>query len=384
MIKRYRLSYFIVIVIGLLLTASVTWARWAELDQITRAPGSVIPVGRIQVVQSVNGGEISAINVREGDQVRKGEILVVLNKVRETAGVDEAQGKVAALLSQRSRINAELFETPLNFPREVLPYNDFVRNQTQLYQRRREALNSQIASLSQMKDLLQEELDLNLPLVQTGDVARSEIIRMQRSVVDVDGQISSIRQRYIQELQTELARTQEELVTAEQVLEQRREALESTELFAPTDGIVKNVRLTTVGAVLRPGDEVLQIVPTGEKLIVEAKVPPRDIAFVKIGQTASIKLDTYDYSVYGPASGEVTYISPDTLTEAGPDGREEVYYRVTLEVDISQMRPKRQDEQIVIQPGMTLVAEIQTGTTTVFNYLTKPITKTFSESMGEQ
>lgn len=384
MIKKFRLSHAIVLTIGLLLVATIAWARWAELDQITRAPGTVIPIGRVQIVQSVNGGEIARINVREGDQVTKGQLLVVLSKVREQAAVDEAQGKVAALLSQRTRIDAELFDKALVFPPEALAYADFVRNQTQLYQRRREALAAELSSLSDMKSLLQQELNLNLPLLRDGDVARVEIIRMERSIVDVEGQMSSIRQRYIQELQTELARTEEELVTAQQVLAQRQDALQATELIAPTDGIVKNVRLTTVGGVLRPGDEVLQIVPTGEKLVVEAKVPPRDIAFVKSGQTASVKFDAYDYSIYGPASGKVTYLSPDTLSEEGAEGRKETYYRVTLEVDVSKMKPKEASEKILIQPGMTLVAEIKTGTNTVFDYLTKPITKTFSESLQEK
>ncbi|MFO6430498.1 HlyD family efflux transporter periplasmic adaptor subunit [Erythrobacter sp. W302b] len=370
--------------IGLLIIASITWARWAELDQITRAPGTVIPVGRVQIVQSVNGGEIARINVREGDQVRRGQVLVVLSKVREAAAVEEAQGKVAALLSQRTRIDAELFDKPLVFPAEARAYSDFVRNQTQLYQRRREALAAELASLAEMKALLKQELDLNLPLLKTGDVARVEVIRMERSIVDVEGQMSTIRQRYIQELQTELARTEEELVTAQQVLAQRNDALKVTELVAPTDGIVKNVRLTTVGGVLRAGDEVLQIVPTGEVLVVEAKVPPRDIAFVKAGQSASIKFDAYDYSTYGPASGKVTYISPDTLREEGADGKQEVYYRVSLDVDVSGMRPKEPGEKIVIQPGMTIIAEIKTGKNTVFDYLTKPITKTFSESLQEK
>lgn len=384
MLQRFRLSHTIVLTIGLLIIASITWARWAELDQITRAPGTVIPVGRVQIVQSVNGGEIARINVREGDQVRRGQVLVVLSKVREAAAVEEAQGKVAALLSQRTRIDAELFDKPLVFPAEARAYSDFVRNQTQLYQRRREALAAELASLAEMKALLKQELDLNLPLLKTGDVARVEVIRMERSIVDVEGQMSTIRQRYIQELQTELARTEEELVTAQQVLAQRNDALKVTELVAPTDGIVKNVRLTTVGGVLRAGDEVLQIVPTGEVLVVEAKVPPRDIAFVKAGQSASIKFDAYDYSTYGPASGKVTYISPDTLREEGADGKQEVYYRVSLDVDVSGMRPKEPGEKIVIQPGMTIIAEIKTGKNTVFDYLTKPITKTFSESLQEK
>lgn len=382
-LRKTPLSFVIIAAIGVLIVAALMWSRWAELDQITRAPGAVIPQGRVQVLQSVNGGEIAQINVREGDVVQSGQVLVVLNKVREQAAVDEARGKVAAFLSQKARIDAELFEKPLRFPDEISDYQDFIRNQTQLYERRRFALRTELAKLQEMKGLMIEELNLNLPLLENGDVARSEIIRMQRAIVDVEKQMSSTEQRYVQDLQTELARTEEELVSAEQILAQRVEALEAMTLVAPTDGIVKNVRLTTVGGVLRPGDEVLQIVPTGDRLVVEAKVPPRDISFVKVGQSAGIKFDTYDYSVYGPASGVVTYISPDTLTENGANQSQEAYYRVNLEVDVSKMRPKRREEAIEIQPGMTLIAEIKTGTRTVFDYLTKPITKTFSEALGE-
>lgn len=383
MLRLPRSSFAIVISVTLLLISSIVWARWAELDQIARAPGSVIPQGRLQVVQSLNGGEIVQINVREGDIVKRGQLLVVLSKVREQAAVDEARGKVAALKSQKARIDAELFDKPLVFPSDISDFTDFVRNQRQLYERRRFALRSELAKLKEMKDLLEEELNLNLPLLADGDVARSEIIRMQRAVVDVEREMSAIQQRYIQELQTELAKTEEELVTAEQVLAQRQDALNATELFAPTDGIVKNVRLTTVGGVLRPGDEVLQIVPTGERLLVEAKVSPRDISNVKPGQEASVKFDSYDFSIYGAAKGTVSQISPDTITEDGGDGRKEVFYRVNVEVNVSDMRPKNENERIEIQPGMTVVAEIKTGTQSVFDYLTKPITKTLSESLSE-
>jgi len=383
MLRLPRSSFAIVVSVTLLVITAVVWARWAELDQIARAPGSVIPQGKLQVVQSLNGGEIVQINVREGDTVKRGQLLVALSKVREQAAVDEARGKVAALKSQKARIDAELYDKPLVFPQDISDFVDFVRNQRQLYERRRFALRSELGKLREMKVLLEEELNLNMPLLADGDVARSEIIRMQRAVVDVEREMSSIQQRYIQELQTELAKTEEELVTAEQVLAQRQDALDATDLFAPTDGIVKNVRLTTVGGVLRPGDEVLQIVPTGERLLVEAKVSPRDISNVKPGQEASVKFDSYDFSIYGAGKGVVSYISPDTISEEGADGRKDVFYRVNVEVEVSDMRPKKQGERIEVQPGMTVVAEIKTGTQTVFDYLTKPITKTLSESLTE-
>jgi adhesin transport system membrane fusion protein len=128
----------------------------------------------------------------------------------------------------------------------------------------------------------------------------------------------------------------------------------------------------------------MQIVPTGERLIVEAQVAPRDIAFIKVGQKASVKFDTYDSAIYGAGVGEVSYVSPDTLVEQRPDGESMTYYRINLDVDIREMRPKHRGERIIIQPGMTVVAEIKTGENTVLRYLTKPILKTVSESFGER
>ena len=384
MFKSSRTSTWIIITIAVSIVVFIAWSLWAELDQITRAPGRVIPIGRTQIVQSADGGVITEIRVREGDKVRRGQLLVVLDKIKLEAGATEARAKVASLQSQMARIQAELYDRPLNFSAELNDYPDFVQNQRELYFKRRAALHSTLSALRSMKRLMQQELDMNLPLLKSGDVARSEIIRMRRGIVDVDGQISGKQAQYIADLQTEYARTDEELVTAQQVLAQRADSLKATDLVAPTDGIVKNVRLTTVGAVLRAGDEVLQIVPTGDRLIVEAQVTPRDIAFVKVGQPASVKFEAYDSAIYGGGHGRVTYVSPDTLTEQRPDGQQATYYRVNLETDARSLRPRHPGEKIEIQPGMTVIAEIITGKNTVFRYLTKPIMKTTSESMRER
>jgi adhesin transport system membrane fusion protein len=234
-----------------------------------------------------------------------------------------------------------------------------------------------------MHALVSQELKMDEPLLETGDVSRSEVLRLQRQQAEVAGQIVNRRNRYLQELQTELAKLEEELVTAEQVRMQREDQLSRTELTAPADGIVKNVRFTTVGAVLRPGDEMLQIVPTNDVLIVEAKVKPADIGFIRPGQSASVKFDAYDYKIYGSGVGSVTYISADTLTEQSPRG-EVSYYRVHVGVDTSEMRQRKPKEPIEIQPGMTATVEIKTGENTVLKYLSKPITKTLSEALTER
>ena len=359
------------------------WAAFAELDQVSRAGGQVIPSGRVQVVQSADGGVIEEIRVKEGDRVKRGQLLVRLDTVKLGAAVTESGSKVAALKATMARIQAELFDRPLAFPPELDAYPDFVANQRLLYDKRRAALSSELATLSQMQRLLRQELAMNQPLLASGDVSRTEILRLQRSVADVEGQIANRRAKYVQDLQAEYTKTEEELVAAEQSYAQRKDALGYSELVAPTDGIVKNVRFTTVGAVLRPSDEVLQIVPTGEDLIVEAKVSPKDIAFVRIGQTASVKFDAYDSAIYGSAKGKVTYVSADTLAEQSEQG-EQVYYRVHVSVDTKGMRVRHQGEKIEIQPGMTAMVEIKTGENTVLRFLTKPLTKTFSDAFKER
>lgn len=383
-LKSIQLSSWIISTSAAAVLSFFLWAEWAEIDQLTRAMGKVIPVDKVQVIQTADGGVVEEMRVREGDAVRKGQLLVRIDRVKVQAAVGESQAKVAAFRSIMSRIEAELYDRPLNFPAELRSYPDFIANQTALFTKRRQAISSEIAALEAVKRLMQQELELNIPLVSSGDVARAEIIRMQRGIADVQGQIVNKRSKYQQDLQAEFAKVEEELVSAQQILAQRMDALAATELRSPANGIVKNVRFTTVGAVLRPGDEVMQIVPTGEKLIVEAQVSPRDIAFIKVGQKASVKFDTFDSAIYGSGVGVVSYVSPDTLVEQRSDGESATYYRINLDVDISEMRPKRDNEQIIIQPGMTLTAEIKTGENTVLRYLTKPILKTVSESLSER
>lgn len=378
-----RPSSLIIIGIVSFIGLAVLWSFWAELDQVSRAPGQIIPTGRVQVIQSTDGGKIANILVREGEHVKKGQLLVQLDDTKISAAVGEARGKVASLMSSMARINAELFDRPLSFPSEVNDFPDFRANQTELYSKRRQALQDQLTSLRGMLGLMQQELQMNMPLLSQGDVSRADVLRLQRGVSDIESQLVNVRNKYIQDLQAEYTKTEEDLVTAREVLAQRGDALEDTRIVAPVDGIVKNVRLTTLGGVLRASDEVVTIVPTGDKLILETKMPPSDIAYVRVGQPASVKFDAYDSSIYGSATGRVIYVSPDTLAEQRPQG-EVLYYRVHIMADPRRMKPHLQGEKIEIQPGMTATAEIQTGKNTVWHYLTKPINKTLSEAFTER
>lgn len=386
---RLRPTVWIILLCTLAVVGFLLWSIWAPLDQITRARGQVIPTGRVQIVQAAADGVITDIKVRDGDHVEKGQLLVTLDKVKAGASVEEGRARVAALKATMARIEAELFNKPLVFPADAMAFPDLAANQRMLYTRRRQSLAADLSSLGSQLSLAKQELELNRPLVASGDIARSELLRLQRNVSDLSGQIASRRTRYLEELQAEYAKTQEDLVTAEQALTQRADELANAEIRAPVEGVVNNLHFTTVGGVVRPGDEVLQIVPTGARLIVEVHVSPSDIAFVHVGQGASVKFDAYDSSIYGAASGQVIFVSADTSSapvhqNEGQAPQQASFYRVQLSVDTARMHPKNAGEKIVIQPGMTATAEIKTGETTVFRYLTKPILKTTSESMGER
>jgi adhesin transport system membrane fusion protein len=379
-----RPSGLIIIAISAAILGFIGWSVWAELDQVARAPGRVVPFARVQVVQSEQDGAIARIAVREGARVKAGDLLIALDTVQLEAAVREARLKVAGLESRMARITAELYQKPLAFPDSLKDFPEFTANQRQLYAQRRASLDGEVATLRNLARLQQQELDLNQPLLATGDVARSEIIAMRQRVVETEGRISNVRAQYLRELQSEFTSTEEQLAAAREQLARAEDSLAASRLTAPTDGIVKNVRITTIGGVVRAGEEVLQIVPAGQKLIVESRVSPRDIAFVKRGQRARVNFDAYDSAIYGSADGKVVFVSPDTIVETAEDGSSEAYYRVNLEVDTATMKQDGGSVPIDLQPGMTTTAEILTGKTTVWNYLTKPIFKTVSQSMQEQ
>ena len=367
---------------ALTLAAFVAWANWAELDQITRANGQVIASSRNQVIQAPDGGVLAALPVREGAEVRKGDVLAWFDRTRTEAGYLESAAKAAALQAAVVRLTAEILDKSPTFPPELDAYPDFKATQLALFHKRRAAVREEIAALEQSRALVKAELDMNLPLLKSGDVSRAEVLKLQRQAADIQGQITNRRNKYLQEIQTDLAKNQEDLAGVLQVLAQRKEQLDQTEIRSPMDGVVRNVRLTTLGGVAKPGEEIMQIVPLSDDMLIEAKVKPSEVAFVRAGLPATVKLDAYDYTVYGALPGEVVYISADTLTEE-VRGSEQPYYRVQIKTHARHV-VGRENQRIVIQPGMTSTVEIKTGSSTVWRYLTKPITKTLHESLGER
>ena len=377
--------WLIVLVFGIV-TTLVVWAGVSSLDQIAHAQGQVIATSRTQVIQSANDGVIESLLVREGESVKKGQILARLDRSQAEAARRDSLGKVAALKATLIRLQAEVFNRPLNFPPDVRAHPAFVQNQTELFQRRQGAIRAEVAALEESLALVREELQLSENLLATGDVGKADVIRQQKQVADLKGQITNRRNKYFSDAQAEMTKAEEDLSTQAQALAERTTIFERTEITSPADGVVNSIQLTTPGAKVRPGEVIMELLPTGSALIIEAKLKPADIAFIRKDLPAAIKLDAFDYSVYGVLLGQVIYISPDALFEKTQYG-EQAYYRIQIRIDTTALAARNLSQPgkpVVIQPGMTAMVDITTGSQSVLAYLTKPITKTFSESLTER
>lgn len=366
----------------LALLAFFAWASQAELEQLTRAPGQIIAGSRTQVIQASDGGVLSSLLVREGDKVVKGQLLARLDDNKLRAAYFETRSRAVALRATVARLQAELFGGEPSFAPDIASYPQFRDNQLALLQKRRASIGEETAALQNMLELAKKELAMMAPLLATGDVSQAELLKLERQAADLQAQITNRNNKYLQDAQSELSRAEEELAGVQQMLAQRADLLSRAELRAPVNGLVKNIRVTTLGGVLKPSEELMQIVPLEDELVVEARVRPADIAFIKLGQAASVKIEAYDYTIHGWLEGTVSYISPDTLTEDLKQG-EQAYYRIQVKAG-DRSFSGRPGQSIDLQPGMTATVEIKTGKNTVLRYLAKPILKTLQESFVEK
>ena len=378
-LKRPRLALRLTFVA---LVAFGTWAYYSEIDQVSRAVGSVIPSSNVQIVQSRDGGVLEALPVKAGDLVEKGQVIAQFNVTEAQADYREARAKAASLYASLARLRAELFGNAPAFGDEYAEYPQFQESQLQLMEKRQSALNEDLQAIDGMLTLIREEIAMNEPLVAKGDVSRTEILRLKRQEAELVAKRVSRRNEYFQEVQSDFTKAEEEYERVRQAVVQRERQLSQTTVIAPVKGLIKRIRVTTEGGVIRPGEDVLEIVPVEDDLLIEAKLPPSDIGFVTVGQEATVKIDAYDFTIYGNLKGIVSYISADTIEEQAGQNTQ-TYYSIQVRTDGKQFSG-RPNEELQILPGMTALVEIQTGKNTILNYLLKPITKTISESMGER
>ena len=368
------------------MAAFLLWATMFEIEQTVRAQGQIIPTARTQVIQSVDGGVLEKLFVEEGQIVKAGQELAVMERERSLASSQESLAREAALTAALVRAQAEAQGIAPAYPPSLLAYPKILAVQQALYEQRERSLNDELSSQRQALEMAREELRMNEVLLKNGDTSRLEVMRARRQTLDIESKMKSIRNKYRQDARAEASKLAEDLAANSYKLAERQSVLNHTVLTAPIAGVVKYLKVTTIGGVVRAGDEVMQISPTESGMVFEVKINPADVGQLQLGLPVSIKLDAFDYSVYGSLEGNLIYLSSDTLVEQGANGQSSSYYRAQVEfnADKANSDPNPMLAAAMLKPGMTVTVDIKTGRRSVLKYLAKPIFRAFGGAMNER
>lgn len=341
------------------------WASIAEIDQVVRGHGKVIPSRQVQVLQSLEGGVVSEIHISEGDIVDKGQLLIKLDDTQVAAALRENEVHCMEHRATAARLEAESEKSEFKSPEKVMKeYPEFVQREFELYQARKEQHERKMQSL-------QKELDMVKPLVKEGAISELDVLKLERELNNVEDEYCTDSRKKLNEIRAEISRLEE----SNQILSDK---LEQTEIRAPLKGIVKQIKVNTIGGVIKPGFDLVEIVPLGDSLLVEARVLPQDIAFLHPGQSVMVKFTAYDYTIYGGLKGEIVNISADSIVEEN----NESYYRVTVRTD--ETRFGSEDAPLPIIPGMSVTVDIITGKRTILEYILKPVMRARETALRER
>ena len=399
---------------GLLLL--IVWSAFAQVDQVTRGMGKVIPSSKAQLVQAAEPATIAEILVRSGQSVRKGQLLVRLDDAQSSSELGQLQTENERLAVRAQRLAQEAVGGALGCEEGTVCADERSLQQVRvatarsregalgaaIEQRRRDLQEAQAtgAALEDSVRLSRQQVQMLEPLARQGIVPQTELISAQRDLVDVQGRLSAARQAAarssaaIQEAQADLNSARLEF--RQQALNERSEVTtkmavneetirgaaarqQRNELRAPANGIVNDVQINTVGGFVNAGEKIMQIVPVGDKLLVEARIAPRDIAFIKVGDPANVKVTAYDFSIYGGLRGRVQQVSADSIFD---EAERQAYYTVLIETDRSYIA--RSGQRLPILPGMICDVEVLTGRRSILSYLLKPVNKAFDEALTER
>jgi len=399
--------------------ALLVWASVAPIDEVTRGTGRVIPSSQLQRVQSFDGGVVQEILVSEGERVEAGDLLMRIDPTRFLSNFRENRATAQSLQARAERLRALATGSPF------MPSEELVDKAPEIVDQERELYENGLQKLAEEKSILQErlsqrraeleeaqsrrdtaarelsmasqELNLTRPLLQSGAVSEVEVLRLQREVSRARGdraqaaaqverlqsaieeaqaQLREVELEARNEWRTELSRTLGELAALNESSAGLQDRVRLAEIRSPVDGVIQRLNVTTIGGVVQPGQEVVDIVPTDDALLVEARIAPQDIAFLRPGQPATIKLTAYDFAIYGGIEAELDHISADTIT----DDEGNTFYRVRVRTVEDAQKHKEMD----VIPGMTAQVDIMTGKRTVMQYLLKPVLRAWDNAMGER
>ncbi len=414
-------SLTMLMLILLFFIVATIWAWVAVVDEVTHAQGKVIPSSRVQVIQNLEGGILKEISVSEGQLVSSGQVVMRIDDTGFSSSFGEMQARYYSLIGEIARLKAEAEGVPPVFsPEMVKEHPRIVQDQKALYAARKSELETQVAILNQQLDqrkqekdellgkieqlqaslkISQEEYDITEPLVEKTIVPKIELLRLKRQINDMQGQISAsqlalprvesaiseaqgrIEEKYkhfksvsageLSQRNVEFARIKETILGA-------KDKVSRTEIRSPVNGVVKSIKKSTIGGVIKPGEDLMEIVPLDDTLLVEARVRPSDIAFLHAEQKARVKFSAYDSSIYGGLPGKLEQIGVDTVL----DERGEAYYKVMIRTERNYLT--RGGKKLPIIPGMVAVVDIITGHKTVLMYILKPIIKAKQLALTER
>lgn len=415
-IRARGLLYGIAVTIALI----ICWAALAEVDEVTRGEGKIIPSRQLQIVQSMDGGVIEDVFVQDGAMVHKGDLLVRIDPTRFVANFQEGSVKAFGLSAQVQRLRAQINgeELTFDFDKTATPEQQQVLKQEQNYylaslkglkerlavvrdqvaQRKQELseVHARLNAAEQAYRMSTKELDATRPLLVSGAVSEIDILRLQRDQSAANGERlqAAARARQvsagIQEAESkllevgttvrnqwraELSDSSSQLNSLSKNVVGLADRVKFSELRSPVNGTVQRVLLNTIGGIVQPGNAVVEIVPSDDRLLVEAKISPKDIAFLRPGLPATIKLHAYDFSIYGGISATLEHISADTIT----DERDNTYYLVRA---ITTEKDSAQHLQVI--PGMTAQLDIMTGKKSILSYLLKPLLRAKANALSER
>lgn len=413
-VKAKGLLYLVSIVLFLL----VVWSYFAEIDEVAKGDGKVIPSQQLQVLQSYDGGIVQDILVTEGQTVKAGQVLLRVDPTRFLSSLEENTTQFAALAAKVQRLSALTKGKALRFNKELQAQApSIIENERKLYNsnlaeldevaagsdsrimQRRQDVEEERANLSQYQNVLsltKKELSVTKPLLASGAVSEIEILRLERQVVELEGNITKSKvaiERGLNAIEEEIIKKEEsrlrlvnrwnqeltdatgEMATLQQSQTSLEDVVSQADIRSPINGTVQRLLINTVGGVITPGSAVVELVPQDDQLIVEAKVSPKDIAFIRQGQPAILKFSAYDFTIYGGMSAEVQPISADAIT----NDKDETYYLVRLETKRSIA-----DESLDILPGMIVQVDILTGKKTVLNYILSPLFNVTASALRER
>ncbi|HGY2266489.1 TPA: HlyD family type I secretion periplasmic adaptor subunit [Morganella morganii] len=366
-----RLARLTAVILGFFIILLI-WAALSDVDEITKGQGNIIPSSREQVVQSLEGGILASLEVREGAIVEKGQAIAYLDETRFESSLDESRSRYKANLIKAARLKAEVSSGAFVIPDDVKQDTELVNAEQRLYKSRKERLEQSVKGVTDSLGLYRREEMILQRLVKSGASSEVELIRLKRTISELESKKQELRNEYVVNAREQLAEVNKELEELESVIRARDDALQRAKVVSPVRGIVKNIEVNTIGGVIAPGGKIMDIIPLDDQLIVEAKISPQDIAHIRLNDPALVKITAYDYAIYGGLDGEVILISPDTLQDEIQ--RDHVYYRVLIRTRRDVLINKA-GKEFQIFPGMVAEVDIKTGSKSILRYLVKPLNR---------